>query len=208
MPLATTDLLLFVTAALALNLTPGNDMMFVLGQSVRSGTAAGIAAGLGIATGSLVHLLLVALGLAVVLARHPLLFDAIRYLGAAYLLWLAWRAWTTATATSMARAAPRSAWRAWRDGTIVNLLNPKVIVFMFAFLPPFIRPENGAPLLQLLILGLIFNAGGTLVNIAVAVFAGRAATVLTANARAAMLFGRLTASLFVLLAARLAFERR
>ena len=85
MPIEWADLAVFMAAALMLNLTPGNDMMFVLGQSLRGGIRSGVAASLGIATGSLVHLCLVALGVAVVLARHPAVFDAIRYAGAAYL---------------------------------------------------------------------------------------------------------------------------
>ena len=74
--------------------------------------------------------------------------------------------------------------RAWRDGVLVNVFNPKTIVFMFAFLPPFVRPENGAPLLQLFILGMIFNIGGTLVNCGVAIFAGSIGEKLATNARA------------------------
>jgi threonine/homoserine/homoserine lactone efflux protein len=90
MPIETADLLVFLTAALMLNLTPGNDMMFVLGQSLKGGARVGIAASLGIATGALVHLALVAFGVAVLLAQYPAVFDFIRYAGAAYLVWIAW----------------------------------------------------------------------------------------------------------------------
>lgn len=208
MPIATADLLVFLTAALMLNLTPGNDMMFVLGQSIRSGVGAGVAASLGIATGSAIHLLLVALGVAVLLNQHPVFFDLVRYAGAAYLVWLAWRTLSASGSLRLAQAPERNFFQAWRDGTIVNLLNPKVIVFMFAFLPPFVRPENGSPLLQLLILGLIFNVGGTVINVIVAAFAGKASRLLLSSKAAAVWFNRISASIFLLLAARLAFERK
>src|SRR5205085_11740883 len=95
MPVEPADLLVFLTAALMLNLTPGNDMMYVLGQGLKGGPRTGIAASLGIATGSLIHLILVALGVAVVLAEHPQIFDAIRWAGALYLVWIAFKALTT-----------------------------------------------------------------------------------------------------------------
>jgi threonine/homoserine/homoserine lactone efflux protein len=208
MPIDAGDLLVFLTAALTLNLTPGNDMMYVLGQSLKGGTRTGIAASFGIATGSLIHLGLVALGVAVILARHPQVFDALRWAGAAYLVWIAFRTITTPFAAIAEEGERRSGLHAWRDGVIVNVLNPKTIVFMFAFLPPFIRPENGMPLLQLVILGTIFNVGGTLVNIAVATFAGGIGEKLATNVRLARGFALASAALFLLLAARMAFERR
>jgi threonine/homoserine/homoserine lactone efflux protein len=85
MPIEWSDLAVFMTAALMLNLTPGNDMMFVLGQSLKGGAKAGTAASLGIATGSLVHLGLVALGAAFIPSQHPALVEAIRWAGAASL---------------------------------------------------------------------------------------------------------------------------
>lgn len=207
MPIETIDLLVFLTAALTLNLTPGNDMMFVLGQSLKGGARVGIAASLGIATGALVHLGLVALGVAVVLAQYPAVFNFIRYAGAAYLVWIAWKTVVSPIA-AIGGGARRGAFAAWRDGTLVNLLNPKIIVFFFAFLPPFIRPENGSALLQLAIFGAIFNVGGTLINFAVAAFAGKIGEKLSVDARIATWFARASAGLFVILAARLAFERR
>jgi threonine/homoserine/homoserine lactone efflux protein len=208
MPIDTADLLVFLTAALALNLTPGNDMMYVLGQSIKGGPRPGLAAGFGIATGSFLHLLLVAAGVAVVLSHYPAVFDAIRWAGAAYLVWIAYKTLTTPIGNLTADGQSLSSFMAWRDGVLVNLFNPKTIVFMFAFLPPFVRPENGAPLLQLFILGTLFNIGGTAVNCAVALFAGSIGAKLRQSRRIARGFQVVSASLFLLLAARLAFERR
>jgi threonine/homoserine/homoserine lactone efflux protein len=208
MPIALPDLLVFLTAALTLNLTPGNDMMFVLGQSIKGGARTGIAASFGIATGSLIHLFLVAAGVAVLLSQYPTVFEAIRWAGAAYLLWIAWKTLTSTPGKLVQKEIPGSALRAWRDGVFVNLLNPKIIVFMFAFLPPFVRPENGEPLLQLFILGMIFNIGGTAINCIVAFFAGSIGEKLATRAKLARGFAIASSALFVVLAARLAFERR
>jgi threonine/homoserine/homoserine lactone efflux protein len=196
------DLAIFLTAALTLNLTPGNDMMFVLGQSLKGGRPSGIAASVGIATGSFIHLSLVAAGVAVLLQGHPGVFQAIRYAGAVYLLWLAWTALTTGPAQLASRGVQRRPLKAWRDGMLVNLLNPKVIVFMFAFLPPFVRPEHGWPLVQLFILGTIFNIGGTLINFLVALSSQAIARRLGKSRNGAVWFNRASAGLFTLLAYR------
>lgn len=208
MPINWPDLAVFMTAALMLNLTPGNDMMFVLGQSLKGGAKAGIAASMGIATGSLVHLALVALGVAVILSQHPMLFEAIRWAGAAYLVWLAIKTLTTPMGALHATGRKLSLFAAWRDGTLVNLLNPKVIIFMFAFLPPFIRPENGAPLLQLVILGTIFNIGGTLVNFAIAASAATLRESLLVNKALQRAMAIASATIFFGLALRLVLEKR
>ena len=208
MPISPADLLIFLTAALSLNLTPGNDMMYVLGQSLKGGARSGIAASLGISGGSLIHLGFVALGVAVILARHPLLFDFIRYAGACYLVWIAYSTLTSPLSALAPEATRRNAFKAFRDGVLVNLFNPKIIVFMFAFLPPFIRPENGSPLLQLFILGMIFNVGGTIINCGVALFAGKIGAALSTSLSFRRWFSRLSAGLFLLLAARLVFERK
>ena len=208
MPINSMDLVVFLTAALSLNLTPGNDMMYVLGQSLKGGPRSGISASLGIAVGSLIHLGFVALGVAVILAQNPLLFDLIRYAGAGYLIWIAYTALTSPLTGLDREEARRSSFAAFRDGVLVNLFNPKIIVFMFAFLPPFIRPENGSPLLQLFILGMIFNGGGTAINCFVALLAGKIGAALSTSLNFRRWFSRISASLFLLLAARLVFERK
>lgn len=208
MPIDAADLLIFLSASLALNLTPGNDMMFVLGQSLKGGVRNGIAASLGIATGSLFHLALVALGVAVALAQHPMVFDAVRYAGAAYLVWIAFTTLRRGPLLAAPSAKQRSTFRAWRDGTLVNVFNPKIIVFMFAFLPPFIRPENGSALLQLLVFGMLFNIGGTLINFAVAGFASSSVGFFSGNVKIAHWFTRVSAALFLVLAVRMVFDTR
>jgi threonine/homoserine/homoserine lactone efflux protein len=112
-------LLAFIPAALALNLTPGADMMFCLGQGVRSGTRAALAASAGISTGAMVHVALAGVGLGALVATVPWLFDAIRWAGVAYLLWLAIGALRFST-LDQAKVKPLSVSKAFRQGFIVN----------------------------------------------------------------------------------------
>lgn len=202
-------LLVFTTASLALNLTPGNDMLFCLGQGVKSGPRAGFAAALGITTGGMVHAGLAALGVATLVAAFPLAFEAIRWAGIAYLLWLAFDIWRNRNAPLvMQDAKNRSAWRAWRAGTIVNLLNPKVIIFMLAFVPQFVDPARGSTAVQFLILGTIVNLGGLLINGLVGVFAGSIGRWFATRASATRIFNSITAAILVALAVRIAVEER
>lgn len=206
-------LLVFVPAALALNLTPGNDMLFCLGQGMRAGPRAGIAASLGVAVGGFIHVLAAALGLAALLAAHPGAFEAIRWAGVGYLVWLAVQALRAPGLVLTPggdgdRGRSGTPWRAFREAVLVNVLNPKVAVFILAFLPQFVDPARGSGFLQFLLLGTVFNAGGTLVNALVGGFAGRIGGWLAGRAGLARAFQRVTGLIFLGLAARLAFERR
>ncbi|MSU90697.1 LysE family translocator [Rhodobacteraceae bacterium 2CG4] len=196
-------LLIFVPVALALNLTPGADMLFCLGQGMRSGPRAGIAAALGVAVGGMAHALAAGLGLAALLEAYPLAFEAVRWAGVAYLAWIGVQAFRAPA--PQAGAAPRfSAGRALREGALVCLFNPKVAIFMLALVPQFIRPEAGPVLGQFLVFGSVLMAGGAVVNALVGGFAGRLGRGF-ARARAVR-WG--SGGLFLGLAAGLALERR
>jgi threonine/homoserine/homoserine lactone efflux protein len=196
----------FIPAGLALNLTPGADMMFVLAQGLRGGPRAGMAANLGIAAGCAAHVLIAALGLAALLQTHPAAFEALRWAGVAYLLWLALRAFRTRPPLpGQALAAPLP--RIFREALVVNLLNPKVALFILAFLPQFV--EAARPVLpQFLTLGAVFCATGLLVNGAVALMAGRLGGVLSGNARVARGLNLVSGGVFGALALRLAVMER
>lgn len=200
-------LLAFIPAGLALNLTPGADMMFCLGQGLRSGPAAAMAANFGIALGGMVHTLAAAFGLGALLAAHPMAFDLIRWGGVGYLLWLAikgLRANGPLAANGRAALTPA---RAFREAFWVNLLNPKVILFILAFLPQFVDPAR-AVLPQFLTLGFVFSLGGLVVNGLVGVFAGRLGRGLAQSPAFARWLGRVSAGIFALLALRLAMMER
>ncbi|KJS45853.1 MAG: threonine transporter RhtB [Roseovarius sp. BRH_c41] len=198
-------LLAFVPAGLALNLTPGADMMFCLGLGLRAGPRPALAASAGISAGGMVHVTLAGLGLAAAIAAQPVVLDVIRWLGVGYLLWLAWGALRMGP---MRPDAPvLGVARAFREGMMVNLLNPKVILFVLAFVPQFIDPGR-AILPQFLIFGLVLAVGGFVINGAVGVFAGGLGRRLTTSPRFARGLGIASATIFAALAARLALMQR
>ena len=195
----------FIPAALALNLAPGADMLFCLAQGARTGMRAALAASAGVSAGTMVHVALTGLGLGYLVAQHPILFDVIRYAGVAYLLWLAQK---TLRAPLSARDMPdiRSA-KAFTDGLVVNLTNPKVALFILAFVPQFVDPGR-AVLPQFLALGAIVATGGFVINGAVGAFSGRIARLTARMPRVEQALRILSASIFATLALRLVLEGR
>lgn len=203
----TQSLILFMTAGLALNLTPGPDMLYVAARSAGEGRAAGIASALGIGAGTLVHIALVALGLAALLSAVPVAYTVIRFAGAAYLVYLGVRALMSREGIVARALTPASRRAIFRQGVITNVLNPKVALFFLAFLPQFIDPARGNPALQVIALGLLFDLSGTLVNLAVALGASGAAERLRRSSRAATVMRKVTGVVFIALGVRLAASR-
>ncbi len=196
-------LLAFIPAAVALNLTPGADMMFCLAQGLRGGARPAIAASAGISCGGMVHVTLAGIGLGALVAQFPWLFGAIRWIGAAYLLWLAWKTLTTPLdARDLPAASPR---RAFLDGMIVNLSNPKVILFILAFVPQFVSPD-AAVLPQFLIFGAVLAVGGFVINGLVGVFASGIGRRFLRNPTAERGLRYVSATVFGALAGRIAWE--
>ena len=202
-------LVLFMTAALALNVTPGPDMLYVIARSVGEGRTAGIISSLGIAAGCLVHTLAVALGLAGLLEAVPVAFEMVKWMGAAYLVWLGVRALRKQGDSGGPPAVAGTSRSAiFRQGMLTNVLNPKVALFFLAFLPQFVDPERGPVALQLVSLGLLFNVSGTLVNILVAVLASGAGAWSRRRFGESPFMRRLTGVLFIGLGVRLALLER
>lgn len=200
-------LLALLPAALALNLTPGPDMMFCVGQGLRSGPRAAFAASAGIAAGSLVHVTLAGLGFGAVIAANPWAFDVIRWVGVAYLVYLAIGALRAGPADAQ-NGPGLSAWRAFGTGLFVNLSNPKVILFVLALLPQFVQPEAGNVMGQFLICGAILGIGGLFINGAVGAGAGRFGNRFARGEKANRIMGWITGSIFLALAVRLAVLER
>jgi threonine/homoserine/homoserine lactone efflux protein len=201
-------LLLFMSASLALNITPGPDMLYVAARSSSEGRTAGIVSALGIGAGTLVHITALALGLSALLTAVPVAYDVVRWLGAAYLIFLGLRAMlrpTSLAATSVQRAPLGIV---FRQGVVTNVLNPKVALFFLAFLPQFVDPARGNPVAQTVALGLLFDISGTIVNVLVALGASRASDSLRRSERAGKLLQRVTGALFVGLGVRVALARR
>ena len=204
------ELGLFMAAVLVLNATPGVDLLLTVTRTLQGGAGAGAAAALGIGAGCAVHVLAAAFGLAALLAASAGLFELLKWAGAAYLLWLASglarQAWRGAPPAGPHGPAPRSAWADFRTGLATNVLNPKVALFMLAFLPQFIDPQAADKTRAFLGLGAIFVVQGTLFSLAVVALALRARRLPLRPAAGRWLRG-VAALLFASLALRLAWGR-
>jgi threonine/homoserine/homoserine lactone efflux protein len=197
----------FAVATLLLNLTPGPDMMYVIGRSVGQGRRAGIVSALGIGAGILVHTAAVSLGVAALLRSWPVAFQVVRYAGAVYLIYLGARLVAGCQASALPGDLPAENLSAiFRQGVVTNVLNPKVALFFLAFLPQFVSPAHGAVALPLLALGLYFNFSGTLVNLAVAYLAGAAGNFLRSSRRRE-LAERASGAVFIALSLRVGLTR-
>lgn len=192
-------LLAFVPAALALNVTPGPDMMLCLAQGMQSGRRSAWAASAGVSMGAFVHVTIAGLGLGAVIAAFPWAFDVIRWVGVAYLLYLAVQAFRSRSLK--ARGTGMRPLRAFRAGFFTNLSNFKVIWFVLAFIPQFVVPEAGPVLLQFLTFGAMIALGGFVVNGMVGAYAGSLGAKLV---RSSSVLGYITGSIYAALAARLA----
>jgi len=200
--------LTFLVAAFALNIAPGPDMLYVIGRSVGQGRKAGIVSTLGVFVGCWVHILAAAFGIAALLRSSPVAFNVVRYAGAAYLIYLGIKMFAQETDLASQQLKTESLGAIFRQGAITNMLNPKVAIFFLAFLPQFIDAHRGSVAFQIVVLGLIFNVGGTLVNLAVAYAGGTLGELLRRNQSIARLQQRFTGLIFVGLGLRLAWQKR
>jgi|SRR5215469_1575631 len=203
---------LFILSGILLNLTPGQDTMYILGRSLTGGLHAGVASALGISVGSIFHTLAAAAGLSVLLATSPLAFTAVKLCGATYLIYLGARLLFTRSAASAAAelgAAPArgGARAAFGQGILTNVLNPKVALFFLAFLPQFITPASSSKTLAFLALGATFITTGVIWSLVLAVAAARLRSFFVRNPNVRTLIDRATGGLFMLLGARLAWSR-
>jgi threonine/homoserine/homoserine lactone efflux protein len=169
--------LAFVAAGLALNIVPGADMTFVIASAARAGRRDGVIAALGIGAGTIVHISAAVLGLSAILASSEMLFTIIKWVGAAYLLYIAVSLIHSGRKSTDEKTAPprQSGWRLFRAAAFVNILNPKVALFFLAFLPQFVDTSANVPALQILCLGLWFDLVGTIVNVVIAIVAASTA---------------------------------
>lgn len=164
--LETHNLALFVLSCILLNLTPGQDTLFIVGRSAAQGSRAGLISAFGIMTGVLVHTLLAAFGLSAVLAASSLAFGIVKFAGAGYLIWLGLGFLRSGNLSHTPAAPPANrsvpSWTLYRQGILTNLLNPKVSLFFLSFLPQFVNPGAERIVLSFVFLGLIFFTTGTL----------------------------------------------
>jgi threonine/homoserine/homoserine lactone efflux protein len=166
---------LFVSAALVLLLTPGPAVFYIVTRSVEQGRRAGLLSVLGILLGTLFHIAAAALGISALLLSSAVAFNTLRYLGAAYLVYLGVRMLVGQSVPPERGTVPASTARQIvSQGVVINLLNPHTSVFFFAFLPQFVDPSKGGARSQILVLGIVFLAVAAMTDAAWAILTGTA----------------------------------
>ena len=216
MIIETHQLLMFIAAGWLLNLTPGPDVLYIVSNALRSGTRAGIVAGLGITAGCFVHIFAAAVGVGALLAASATAFTVLKWVGAAYLLWMGARMLLSkpsggggsAAAIAAAQAAPAVAVplsKVFLGGFWTNVLNPKVAIFFLAFVPQFIAPGTDNKALAFVLLGVLFNVNAIPVNTGWAIAAGWMARRVGAVQRGMHWLDRIAGAMFIGFGLKLAF---
>ncbi len=194
-------LLLVTVAAAIMNALPGPSQLYVVTRTIALGRGAGFASASGLASGAVVHVVLASTGLTALMAATPALFDVVRWIGVAYLIWLGiatWREKDDANPSEVGKpVARRSAWHLFRQGFIIEVLNPKTALFFLAFLPQFVSPASPAPGLEMPILGLLVPLTALPVDLAIAFGASAALSRLGGNPFVARLRRWLAGSVLV-----------
>jgi threonine/homoserine/homoserine lactone efflux protein len=202
-------LMMFFTASVLLALAPGPDNIFVITLAAQHGSLAGLIVTLGFCTGLVVHTTAVALGIAAVFQASMTAFAILKSIGACYLFYLAWLTFrNTKEETRAVRKTNFSRWQLYCRGIIMNVTNPKVLIFSLAFLPQFVDPEHGHLTLQFLILGGAFICSTILVFGCVAVLAGVLGQQLINSYRVKRIMNWVAGTVFIALALKLITTKR
>ena len=204
-----TTLITYLAILLGFVIIPGPAVLLTLARASTSGTWVGITTGLGIAVGDLIHTVLAVIGISAVVMASAALFTIVKYLGAAYLMYLGIRAILEKVEPDYSGSRQRlTATVAFRQAVLAEILNPKSAMFFLAFLPQFVKPENGAVWLQLTQLGVLFVLMGLLSTMAVAVSAGRIGVYLRRNPVIVKWQGKFVGSIYCALGLRVALQER
>lgn len=204
-----TTLITYVAIVAGFVFIPGPATVLTVARATSSGTRVGVATGLGIAVGDIIHTVLAVVGLSAIIVASAFLFNVVKYLGAAYLVYLGIRAILEKAPTGPGAPAARlSPARAFKQAIWAELLNPKTALFFLAFLPQFVKPENGAVFLQLTTLGLILMVLGLVSTIFFAVTSGSVGGFLRRNPTVVKWQGKIVGSIYCALGIRLALQER
>lgn len=198
---------LFFSAAFAINISPGPDIIYILSKTIAQGRRIGFASSLGVCTGAIVHVLAAALGLSAILASSAIAFSIVKYIGAGYLIFLgiqALRSKGLSFDSPVKNNTEISAWQAFRQGALVDILNPKAAIFFMAFLPQFIRPEAGHNSAQIFFLGLLVILVAIPVEFFIVFTAAKTTDFLRQNPGISVLTDRILGSVLIGLGIRLA----
>lgn len=200
----------FLLTTLVVVATPGTGALYTVATGLAHGGRAAAVAALGCTLGIVPHMLAAVTGLAAVLHSSAVAFQTLKYLGIAFLLYLAWSMWRDDSEFVPVNqpAAPPGTWRIVGTAVAVNLLNPKLTLFFFAFLPQFVAPDEGSAVIQMLRLSAVFMAVTLVVFACYGVFAAAVRDQVTRRPRVVTWLRRTFAVSYVALAARMAAASR
>ncbi len=202
--------LIFLSAAIAINISPGPDMIYIISRTIAQGRKVGFASSLGVCTGALVHVFAAGLGLSAILATSVFAFSVVKYIGAAYLVYLgikALRSKGTTFDVSTKKTFDTTPWQAFRQGAMVDILNPKVAIFFMAFLPQFVRPELGHTSIQIIGLGILVILTAIVVEFSIVLTAAKTTNFFRRNRKFSVWLDRVLGSVLIGLAVRLALTK-
>jgi threonine/homoserine/homoserine lactone efflux protein len=204
----TSTLLYFLGASVALTVAPGPDNIFVLTQGIARGRKPAIVTALGMCSGLGIHTIAAAFGISALFYSSVVAFNAVKYAGAAYLLYLAFKTLQQRSSVKLSSPDDSNDAALFKRGFIMNILNPKVAMFFLAFLPQFVSPATQYFPLQMLLLGLIFMLQSVIIFCLIGYFSGSIGNFILARPKIAKYFDWLTAGVFASLGIRLAFAER
>lgn len=205
----TTTMIAYVMIVLGFVFIPGPATLLTVARATSSGAKVGIATGAGIAAGDVVHTVMAIVGVSAIIATSAILFSIIKYAGAAYLIYLGIRAILEKAPLDLTRGKqPITAGKAFHQAIIAEVLNPKTALFFLAFLPQFVKPENGSVVLQLSVLGAVFVLLGLLSTMVFALGAGGLGTFLRRHPAVLKWQGKVVGGIYCALGVRLALQER
>lgn len=197
----------FLTACILLNLTPGSDTIYILTRTIAEGKKSGLMSAFGILVGMLIHILAVSLGLAGIVAHSPTLFYVLKYLGAAYLVYLGIKMWREPLVINQLDLDKLPLWKIFRQGILTNLLNPKVVLFFLALLPQFVSHHLENTFLPFLLLGLTLLSTSTIWVTILVMAAAPLGNFLRTNKTIGNLMNKICGSIFIGLALKIGLEK-
>lgn len=206
------NLAAFFFAAIALIAVPGIDTFYILNRSITHGRKTGIYSAVGISCGIFVHTSLAAFGLSAIIATSALLYSIIKYAGAAYLIYLGIRAFFKKSSFDLGQTEIQSTeiskWKVFKKGILVNVLNPKVALFFFSFLPQFVNPAYSNTILSFYLLGSLFFIMGLIWCLFLAVSAAGVSSYMKKNERVQNVVQKCSGLIFMAFGIKVALEHR